>query len=31
MSATGDVVAGGKSLMKHTHKGDSGGNTGVPN
>lgn len=27
----GDVVASGKSLVGHTHPGDSGGNTGAPN
>lgn len=27
----GDVVASGKSLVSHTHPGDSGGNTGAPN
>lgn len=26
----GDVVADGKSLKSHTHRGDSGGNTGTP-
>lgn len=30
LTATGDVVAGGKSLMSHTHPGDSGGVTGPP-
>ena len=28
--STGDQVAGGKSLMHHTHPGDSGGTTGEP-
>ncbi|MEE9928969.1 MAG: phage baseplate assembly protein V [Microvirgula aerodenitrificans] len=31
LTATADVVAGGKSLMSHTHPGDSGGVTGAPN
>ena len=31
MTAVGDVIAGGKSLMTHTHPGDSGGMTGPPN
>lgn len=30
MQATGDVVAGGISLISHTHPGDSGGMTGEP-
>lgn len=29
-SATGDVVAGGVSLISHTHNGDSGGTTSPP-
>ncbi|NTU68921.1 MAG: phage baseplate assembly protein V [Chlorobiaceae bacterium] len=28
---TNDVTAGGKSLIHHTHPGDSGGTTGQPN
>lgn len=31
VTVTGDVVAGGISLMHHTHPGDSGGTTGAPN
>lgn len=31
VTVTNDVVAGGKSLMNHTHPGDSGGTTGAPN
>jgi phage baseplate assembly protein gpV len=31
VSVTNDVVAGGVSLMNHTHPGDSGGTTGAPN
>ena len=31
LTTTEDVVAGGKSLMHHTHPGDSGGVTGSPN
>ena len=30
-TSSGDQVAGGKSLMHHTHPGDSGGTTGEPN
>ncbi|HDR1020943.1 TPA: phage baseplate assembly protein V [Pasteurella multocida] len=30
-TTSGDVVASGKSLVSHTHPGDSGGNTGAPN
>ncbi|MDX3981324.1 phage baseplate assembly protein V [Pasteurella multocida] len=30
-TTSGDVVANGKSLVSHTHPGDSGGNTGAPN
>ncbi len=30
ITCTGDVVAGGISLRNHTHTGDSGGTTGVP-
>ena len=30
LTATADVVAGGKSLMHHSHPGDSGGVTGPP-
>ncbi|HII3779140.1 phage baseplate assembly protein V [Pasteurella multocida] len=30
-TTNGDVVASGKSLLNHTHKGDSGGNTSTPN
>ena len=30
ITCTGDVVAGGISLRNHTHPGDSGGTTGVP-
>lgn len=30
MTTTGDVTAGGISLMHHTHTGDSGGTTGQP-
>ncbi|MCW3482113.1 phage baseplate assembly protein V [Neisseriaceae bacterium JH1-16] len=30
LTTSGDVVAGGKSLMNHTHPGDSGGVTGPP-
>jgi hypothetical protein len=26
-----DVIASGVSLVNHTHTGDSGGNTGIPN
>lgn len=29
--AQGDIIAGGVSLMHHTHPGDSGGTTGQPN
>ncbi|WP_249961506.1 phage baseplate assembly protein V [Histophilus somni] len=31
VNAQGDVTAGGVSLQTHTHAGDSGGTTGVPN
>jgi phage baseplate assembly protein V len=31
VTVTGDVVASGVSLTKHTHHGDSGGTTGTPN
>lgn len=31
VTATLDCVGGGKSLIGHTHPGDSGGNTGPPN
>lgn len=31
MTTTGDVVAGGVSLQKHVHTGDSGGTTSAPN
>ncbi|MDO4223763.1 MAG: phage baseplate assembly protein V [Acinetobacter sp.] len=31
LQATGDVVAQGKSLVNHTHRGDSGGTTSSPN
>jgi hypothetical protein len=31
LTSSGDHVAGGKSLMHHTHPGDSGGTTGEPN
>lgn len=31
VTVTGDVIAGGISLMHHTHPGDSGGTTGQPN
>lgn len=31
LSVTNDVVAGGVSLIHHTHPGDSGGTTGAPN
>ncbi|MDF0604637.1 phage baseplate assembly protein V [Neisseriaceae bacterium TC5R-5] len=30
LSTSGDVVAGGKSLQGHTHRGDSGGTTSAP-
>lgn len=30
LTTSGDVTAGGVSLQSHTHKGDSGGVTGVP-
>lgn len=30
LTTSGDVVANGKSLVTHTHKGDSGGTTGSP-
>lgn len=30
LTVTGDVVAGGISLITHTHPGDSGGTTGQP-
>ncbi|MCX7204735.1 MAG: phage baseplate assembly protein V [Proteobacteria bacterium] len=31
MTVSGDVKAGGKSAIHHTHPGDSGGTTGQPN
>lgn len=31
VTVSNDVVAGGKSLMKHTHPDSHGGNTGAPN
>jgi len=31
IKTTEDVIANGVSLVDHTHPGDSGGNTGLPN
>lgn len=30
VTSTGDMLAGGKSYLSHTHKGDSGGTTSAP-
>lgn len=30
LTATGDIIGAGKSLSKHTHRGDSGGQTSAP-
>jgi len=31
ITSTGDVTINGKSFLNHTHPGDSGGTTGIPN